>query len=346
MSKLFCLVAGGSGGHIIPGIMHISQTKKDDDEVLFFSTRSSLDRAVHEKFPFSCTYVRLPMIPLPGKKIWRYPLFFYRLATSFLSSVRILKRTRPESVTSMGGLVSLPVCLAAWWLGIPVTLFELNAVPGKAVRWLAPLAQRIYVCFNKAGSIFDPAKVYQVDYPLRFNKEHKLSKVQACKQIGLDPSKKVVLILGGSQGSRAINNLMMMLLKKYPDFMGQLAVIHQTGASQIAGQTALDYYSQVYADNGIDGIYFDFVADLHPYYSAADVVICRAGAGTLFELEFFNKQSLLVPLELSAEGHQLENALAMIQKRADLFSLVRQPHCEDDIKVLYSPLNKALDKSD
>ena len=79
-----------------------------------------------------------------------------------------------------------------------------------------------------------------------------------------------------------------------------------------------------------------------PYYVAADVVICRTGAGTLFELEFFEKKALLMPLERSAEGHQLENALAMIQKRPDLFSLVRQSHCEKDSSLLYKVLVRVL----
>lgn len=296
-----------------------------------------------EQFPFPCTYVQLAIEPVPGKRVWRYPLFFYRLVAAFFKARRVLKQVRPEEVTSMGGLISLPVCLAAWWLNIPLTLFELNAVPGKAIRWLSPLAERIYVCFEKAGHWFDPSKVYQLEYPLRFTKEDVLSKQEAHKKITMPSDKKTILVLGGSQGSQAINNLMMQLLKKYPEFMNQVAIIHQMGSSSVGEQTALEYYSQFYADQGVAGIFFEFIPDLAPYYSAADVVICRAGAGTLFELAFFGKRALLMPLEKSAEGHQFENALAMIQKHPDLFSLVRQPHCEDDSAVLYRALVKVLD---
>ncbi len=340
--SVHCLVAGGSGGHIIPGIMHIDQLRRHKDEVLFFSTRSSLDKALLEKFPFSCTYVQLSLEPVPGKKFWRYPLFCYRFIKAFFQSVRVLRRARPVSITCMGGLVSLPVSLAAWRLGIPITLFELNAVPGKAVRWLTPLAERIYICFEKAGNFFDPAKVYQLEYPLRFEEKHKLTKQEACKQISLPAYKKTILVLGGSQGSEAINDLMILLLMEYPEFMDTVTVIHQMGAAQMGDLTAVEYYSQFYDDEYIQGVFFDFTPDLHPYYSAADVVICRAGAGTLFELEFFEKKALLMPLEMSAEGHQLENALAMIQKRPDLFSLVRQPHCEDNIDRLYQALVRKL----
>jgi UDP-N-acetylglucosamine--N-acetylmuramyl-(pentapeptide) pyrophosphoryl-undecaprenol N-acetylglucosamine transferase len=338
MNKVLCVVAGGSGGHIIPGITYTSHQRREGETVLLFSTKGSLDAAIVNKFPFIGSTVPLDVDQLPGKKFWRYPAFLYRLVKAFFKSYRVLKATRPASVLSMGGLVSVPVCLAAWTLGIPITLFELNAVPGKAVRWLAPLATRIAVCFEKAGISFDPTKVSVVEYPLRFTEQHKLSKHEAEKKI----DKKMILVLGGSQGSRAINDLMVRLFRQYPEFASQVTVVHQVGVSKIKEQTALEYYREFYLHEGIEGFFFDFIPDLHPYYCAADVVIGRAGAGTLFELAFFEKKSLLMPLEKSAEGHQLENALAMIQKRPDLFSLVRQPHSEDNIAVLYQALVKSL----
>ncbi len=340
MSLALCLVAAGSGGHIIPGIMHIVHQRKPQQEVLFFSSENKLDAEIQEKFPFACRTISLAVEPVPGKRFWRYPLFLYRLLSSFFVARRAFLEQRPQEVVSMGGLVSVPVCFAAWWLNIPITLYELNAVPGKAVRWLAPLASRINVCFDKNTFSFDPEKLYQVPYPLRFSQEDILSKQDARTRLGLPLDKKVILVLGGSQGSQALNDLMMKLLKAYPTFMKNYTIIHQTGSSP-AEQSARDY-AQQYQLNKVEHTCFEFMPDLAPYYCAADVVICRAGAGTVFELAFFAKKAIYIPLETSAEGHQLENALAMIQKHPDLFCLVRQSHAEHETGKLYQQLAKAL----
>jgi len=340
--KVVACVAGASGGHIIPGIVTMLAWEKKGYDVLFFSTKAELDQSILELYGASFTYCSLPILKVPGKKLWRYPSFFLQFLRAFFRSLQVLKSKRPEKVVSMGGIISLPVCLAAWLLGIEIELFELNAVPGKAVRWLAPLATNISVCFKQAAKSFDYKKVQVLPYPVRFFNEHKLSLKKAKAHLGL-PDKKVILILGGSQGSQSINRLIQKFFTDHSKQASQIFIIHQTGASSLDQMSSKDFYGQLYADLGYEATVFDYLHDLHYYYCAADIVIARAGAGTLFELEFFAKKAIIVPLEFSAEGHQRYNALAMVKRRMDLFSFVRQACAEKDPKYLYAEILKLLE---
>jgi len=339
--KVLCAVAGASGGHIIPALYAIKhEAEVHDAEVLFFSTKTSFDQAMLHQFPHSFTYQSLSLSPLPGRYWWRYPQFAFSMLRACLTSYRVLRSVRPLKVLSTGGLIGVPVCMAARFLGIQVQLFELNAVPGKAVRWLAPRANTIQVCFEEAARFFNHERVEVVPYPVRFTQHDRISQHEARKLLGIDVEKKVILILGGSQGSQALNELIQQFFENYE---GQdIAVIHQTGAQKVKGK---DYFITWYRSQKIEAVVFDFVKDLHVSYSAADLVISRAGAGTLFELEFFNKRALLVPLELTAEAHQLENGQAMIKRSPHLFLLARQKDLEQNRSLLPTLIEKALDSS-
>ena len=313
--KSLCVVAGKSGGHIIPGMTYVKELIQNhpDYNVLFFSTDTELDRSIIALYPFVTSYVPLRLMPFPGKEVWRYPFFFWDCVRAFSKSFIELWKNKPERVISMGGAISVPVCLAAWCLRIPIDLFELNAVPGKAVIWLAPLAERVFVCFEQAKRFFNRS-VQLVPYPLRFGPQDKLPADQAKRHLGLDPAKKTLLVLGGSQGSRSINELMKQFFAEH--HLSSVQLIHQAGASNVPD------LKQFYADHGQDALVFDYLHDLRYAYSAADLVIARAGAGTLFELQFFGKKSLIIPLETTTTAHQVDNARAMAQLSPDLFTVV------------------------
>ncbi len=339
--KVLCAVAGSSGGHIIPGIVAMRSLEDQASQVLFFTTASSIDRSLAQQYSSSFTYCALPIEQVPGKRIWRYPLFFYRFIQSFIISFLELRAKKPASVMSMGGLVSLPVCWAAWFLKIDVILFELNAVPGKAVRWLAPCADKVQVCFEEAGDYFDKKKVLNVPYPHRFTDEKNVSQEVAREHLGIDPARKTILILGGSQGSYAINQLIKCLVEDYPYFAQEVTIIHQTGASLYEQKDASSWFTQFYKQRGVRSLVFDFNQELHYCYLAADIIIMISGAGTLFVIEHFNKRALLIPLE-HAQGHQVDNALAMIKRHSDLFTMIRQHHAYDSIPLFYDKIKKML----
>jgi UDP-N-acetylglucosamine--N-acetylmuramyl-(pentapeptide) pyrophosphoryl-undecaprenol N-acetylglucosamine transferase len=341
--NIVCIVAGKSGGHIVPG-MTLAQRfveRNPDYKILFFSTDTQLDKSVVALYPFVFSYIPLSLSNFPGKKVYKYPLFVWQLISSFFKSFVTLLRLKPHQIISMGGYVSIPVCIAGWLLRIPITVYELNAVPGKAVKVLAPFARTVTVCFPQARSYFSSSKVKESEYPLRFKPEDQLSKAHACMQLGLDPARKTLLILGGSQGSRFINDISAQFIAAHKEIHDTLQVIHQAGAQDL-GQL-----QEFYKQHTFPVLVFDYRPDLQLCYAAADIVLARAGAGTLFELAFFQKHSLIVPLETRTTAHQKDNAHAMRTLRPDLFHVVEQSTIahkpEECFKILQAQLVRSSD---
>lgn len=345
--KIICAVAGRSGGHIIPALTYVNKYTKVHPEysVLFFSTDAELDRSIVALYPYVYSYFPLRLGGFPGKRFWLYPLFALQCVRAFFISYKQLHRHRPDRVVSMGGYISFPVCLAARLLRIPLDLFELNAVPGRAILWLAPLARHIYVCFDQTKRYFNAKKVSLTEYPVRFNPEDRMPQASALVQLGLDTSKKTLLILGGSQGSRSINELIKNFFIAHPHLASHIQVIHQAG---LRNDLAL---KEFYRSKGIQALVYDYDHNMQYSYCAADLIIARAGAGTLFEIGFFGKKAIIIPLEVSSTAHQVDNAYAMAaldEQRAryenhePLFAVMRQADIEKHPECFYQSIMTAL----
>lgn len=330
--KMICVVAGRSGGHIIPGMIYVRNVTRKNPEygAQFFSTDTALDRSIIALYPYVFTYTPLTIMGVPGRKIWLYPLFFIQLFWSLLISLRVFMRKRPERVVSMGGYVSIPVVLAARLLRIPVDIFVLDAVPGKAQLWLRWFATHILICFKEAGSYFKGKKVTLVEYPLRFAAEDEVSPEAAKAQLGLNQAKKTLLILGGSQGSQSLNLIIREFFDAHPELALSVQVIHQ------AGPHGVRELEQFYKIAGIEALVFDYVHDLNYSYAASDLIIARAGAGTIFEIAFFEKRAILIPLEVSTTSHQLDNARAIVKTHPEIFSLFRQADIQEHREQFYA----------
>lgn len=321
-------VAGKSGGHIVPAMSLLQQVvdKGDISKVTFFSTDSELDKKIVNLYPFVSKYINLSLSSSPGKDIFKWPGFIIRASISFFKSLKSLYQAKPNVLISTGGIVALPVVLTAWVLGVPdIKIYALDAQPGKAALMLSKFANHIYVCFDEAKKYFQNNKVELVKYPIRFTHKDILSKQDACKFLGIDSNKKVLLILGGSQGSKFINDLMVEFAAWCPEnFAKSFAIIHQAGSGD------LNSIIYAYKKAGIESLVFNYTAQLQYCYCASDLVIARAGAGTLFELEFFNKKSIIIPLEADTTSHQVDNAKAMSQQRSDLFTYILQNTIEEN----------------
>ncbi len=319
-------MAGRSGGHIIPCMTFLKNAIAADPEysVLFFSTDTQLDRSILALYPANFKYIPLSLDSFPGKKIVRYPSFLVQCIRSFITSFRVLRKMKAEKVVSMGGYVSLPVCAAAVVLRIPIEGFELNAVPGKALLWLAPYVRTMHVCFGEASSFFKNSLCQITAYPLRFSYEDRLARDKGLSKYGLDPAKKTLLVVGGSQGSRSINELIKDFFKKNTHRALDIQIIHQAGANNV---TDLELF---YKSQGCTARVFEYEHTLQFAYAAADFVIARAGAGTLFELEFFEKKTMLIPLEIKSTLHQRENAQAFVLKNPSLFTMMRHSEISKD----------------
>lgn len=324
-----CFVAGHSGGHMLPTITKAQQHKNKYSlsSILFFTTSTSLDQRVLKDYTFIDTVVPLHIENLPSiKTLWRLPLFGLKLFVSFFKSIYYLSIHKPSVIISMGGYVSIPVCLAGKVLGIPVELYELNVEPGKAISFLAPFARSISITYQKTATYFPRYTCTYVPYPVRFTEHDKaLGKDYAREKLGLSTTKKTIFVLGGSKGSQALNKFMFSWIHNNTDLHSDIQLIHQLGEHHLTHGTEL------YKSYNIPHIIFDYRNDLALLYQSADLIICRAGAGTLAEVSFFNKSALIIPLETKQTQHQLYNAQEMVHLSKGAMKLIRQHEVEKNI---------------
>ena len=312
--KSIAFVAGKSGGHIIPCATIAQEYNKQGYKTFFFITDGMLDKKIIDSYSFLERTIPLKIEIHEG--LWGKIRFFYQFFKTFIESFKELRKIKPEKVISSGGSVALPVCFAAWTLRIPIELYELNVIPGKTIKILSKIATKTYICFDESKKSLPKALL--ASYPIRFALEDRASKAEACKQLALDPSKKTIVVLGGSQGSQFINNLVISCLKAVPELHKNIQIIHQTGSKD------LDVLKEAYSSLNLPVRIFDYTKEMPTVYSAADIIIARAGAGTLFEILFFKKRALIIPLEGKAADHQIDNAHAMARAYPDYFKVLRQ----------------------
>lgn len=316
-SLIIACAAGISGGHIIPCltlVQKLEQKLNQSTQIIFFSADTPLDhhllannQAITAHKPLSFGSKKYSLFTLP-RALWEF-------AKSLWQSIQILYIKRPTKLITTGGAPALAPCIAAWALSIPIELHELNAVPGRANKLLAYLSHKIVVCFEHAKQFFPSDRCVCKPYPVRFIPQSPI--------LPKDSHRTTILVLGGSQGSQSINRLIRIWAEQMPlSIKKQITLIHQIGNSD-----QFDY-ENYYRNNGIDAITFPFCNNIEPYYHQADVIICRAGAGTLFEALALNKQCIVIPLETSYTNHQLNNAQAFAQEYPHLIQVIRQCDAE------------------
>ena len=328
MNKRLCLVAGGSGGHIIPALTLGKKWLKSNPggSLDFICSKKILDREILEKSGAKLeNIVSLGAPVFPGKRFWMYPAMILGVFFSIIRAFFFLRRARPIKIISTGGYVAVPVCFAAWLLRVPVEVYELNVIPGLAVRVVASFANKVYVVFEKTKKLFhggnkNSEKYVKCDYPIRYE-EHDRSrdKKDIINRINLNLTrpfslyKKTIFILGGSQGSVSLNTLFKTWLEENFSQLDKLQVIHQKGSND-----QFDWNS-FYEKFSIPHCLFSYQDDLRDFYLLADFVISRGGAGTLAELSFFNKKSIILPLRGHAVDHQQENLRERMKEQEGLF---------------------------
>lgn len=312
--EILCYVAGHSGGHIIPCLTLAQQEKQQHGiGILFFSSTKMLDQQIIQKSTIVDYHVRLP---LAQKRRWYHlPGLIAQGAYAFLYSFFMLHRHRPARIISTGSIIAIPVCIAGWILRIPIELFEVNATPGKTMRLLSFCATNIYVCFEKTKAYF-PNKPSEVRaYPIQFGKLKKSKKIVSNQPFQID--RFTIFIHGGSQGSQKINTIIKEVIATSRRLPAHMHIIHQTGDNPKEWQ-------QYYASQKIPAYVFAYETDLAPYYHAANLIICRAGAGALFEAVHFKKQCITIPLAASTTSHQKDNAAAIVDAYPHLFQWIEE----------------------
>jgi UDP-N-acetylglucosamine--N-acetylmuramyl-(pentapeptide) pyrophosphoryl-undecaprenol N-acetylglucosamine transferase len=336
-NKTICFVAGRSGGHIKPALTLAHQAKENGPaKIIFISTAHELDKKIIQQSASVDKHIRLALGNIP-RNLFFYPWYCYKLFMATLQTFFIFYKEKPSKIISMGGYISLPVCLAAKLRNIPVELYELNATPGKASKMLAPFCNAIKVPFKQARRYFDSKKISWTKYPLTFKHTDKISQKQSLEALNLFPDKKTIVVLGGSQGSLFINHLMKNMAVDSA-LSKNIQIIHQTGANDPFN------WKSFYTELNIPSHVFTYSDSMALYYNAADIIICRAGAGTLFEALFFQKSCIVIPLETKSTAHQVDNALAMKEEYPEWFTVIRQKDLDKKPALLLETLKTCLFK--
>lgn len=328
-NKILFVVASNSGGHILPALVLANKWyQKKHGKVIFFTSNKKLDQNILSSNNFIYKKIILNLSKFPNKRFWLYPKFFYQLFLSFIKSLYYSNKYRPQQTISTGGYLSIPVCIASKIFTSFIKIYELNIIPGKAILFLTKIANQIAIVFKESKNHFNKKthnKIILKEYPLRyiqqdkiFNKQNLIHKINKCEGVLFDLNKKTIFLLGGSQGSIFLNNYLKTWLTKNKNELNNIQIIHQTGSNDKTN------WNSFYKNLNIQAIVFSYKQNLKNYYLIADQVLTRAGAGTLFELQFFKKKSLIFPLITKATNHQLDNAKIMVKNNEGLFE-IKQP---------------------
>ncbi|MDA3816260.1 MAG: undecaprenyldiphospho-muramoylpentapeptide beta-N-acetylglucosaminyltransferase [Prolixibacteraceae bacterium] len=309
--KLKIIISGGgTGGHIFPALSIASAIKElaPDTEFLFVGAEGRMEM---ERVPAAgYDIVGLPVMGFPRKPGSKMLTFFLKLRQSLKKAHAVLRDFQPDVVVGVGGYASGPVLRAAAKTKIPTLIQEQNSYAGITNRLLAKKARKICVAYDNMDKYFPAAKIVFTGNPVRKELLEGLSKVDEARTFyKLDPHKKVLLVVGGSLGARTINQSMMHGLEQLKN--SNIEVIWQTGKF---------YYDSITKElegKELPNIHVhQFLSRMDLAYSVADMVISRAGAGTISELCLMKKPSFLVPSPNVAEDHQTKNALALADRNA------------------------------
>ena len=301
----FILSGGGTGGHIYPAIAIANELKQrfPGCELLFVGASDKMEM---QKVPQAGYEIEgLWIAGIQRKLTLDNALFPLKLATSVLKANNIIRKFRPDVAIGTGGFASGPLLKAASLVGIPTVIQEQNSYPGITNKWLSKDAAKICVAYDGLERYFPADKIVFTGNPVRGDLMHVESKrEEAISQFSLDPSKKTLLVLGGSLGSRRINQL---IAKELTWMIAQgVQVIWQCGK----------FYFEEYRHHGDkeDVTVMSFIDRMDLVYAAADVVISRSGASSVSELCIVGKPVLFIPSPNVAEDHQTKNAKSIVDK--------------------------------
>ena len=305
---------GGTGGHIFPAVSIANAVRqlRPDAKILFIGAQGRME---------------MQRVPAAGYDIEGLPIrgFFRPLwkpanvgvAIDYLRSKwlakKLLRDFQPDVAVGVGGYASSAALSAANSLGIPTLIQEQNSYAGLANKKLAAKAEKICVAYDGMERFFPKEKIMLTGNPVRQSLlDTKLSREDAVRSLGFDPTKKTVLLVGGSLGARTINE----------SVMQHLDLLEQSGV-QFVWQTGKYYYADLQQQLGNRHLpnlkMTDFIADMGAAYRAADLVVSRAGASSISEFCLIGKPVILVPSPNVAEDHQTKNALALADRAAALY---------------------------
>ncbi len=292
----YSVSCGGTGGHVFPGLATARALQARGHEVTLWLAGKSIEAAT--RHAWTGPVVSIPSAGLSLSPI-RLPFTLATLIRVYHASLRALRQHPPQALLAMGSYSSVGPVLAARRLRIPVVLHEANVIPGRAIDWLSRFAHTVAVNFPETHDYLPRARVTVTGIPLR--KELEL----AAHADFPAPERFTVLVMGGSQGARRINELAVEALSRLHREGIALEVVHLSGTSDQASVTA------AYQAAGVPHVVHGFLRDMATAYQSASLAVARSGANSCMELALFGVPALLVPYPLAARDHQAANARAM-----------------------------------
>ncbi|MFD2600532.1 undecaprenyldiphospho-muramoylpentapeptide beta-N-acetylglucosaminyltransferase [Flavobacterium suzhouense] len=325
--KKFILSGGGTGGHIYPAIAIANELKEQypDCEILFVGAKDKMEM---QKVPQAgYNIVGLWIAGIQRKLTVDNAMFPFKLMSSLMKSRTIIKGFKPDVVIGTGGFASGPLLRAAAGMGVPTVIQEQNSFPGITNKWLSKKAKTICVAYDNLERFFPAEKIVFTGNPVRsdiLNVEK--NREEAVKYFNLNTEKKTLLVLGGSLGSRRINQL---IAKELTWLAAQnVQVIWQ------CGKFYFEEYKHYNENENVQVLSFIDRMDL--VYAAADVVISRSGASSVSELCLVGKPVIFIPSPNVAEDHQTKNAQAIVDKEGAL--LLKEAQLDTQFQPVFSDL--------
>lgn len=328
--KLKVLISGGgTGGHIFPALSIANAVKRrcPDADILFVGAlgRMEMERVPAAGYPIE----GLPVAGFDRKHLWRNFGVLWKLWKSLRKARRIVREFRPDIAIGVGGYASGPVLKEAQRRGVPTLLQEQNSYPGVTNKLLAPKAKAICVAYEGLDRFFPAENIVMTGNPVRKDlKDLSLTQAEAKAELGFDPGRLLVLSVGGSLGARTVNEAI----------AASIPVIEETGAQLLwqTGRYGADHFQEL-AKGHFRVKATTFITRMDLAYRAADLVVSRAGAGTISELQILGKPVILIPSPNVAEDHQRHNAEALSTRGAAVMILDR-----DAVEQLPATLRELL----
>lgn len=318
---------GGTGGHIFPAVSIANAIRQQHPEakILFVGAEGRMEM---QRVPAAGYEIKgLPVAGFDRKRLWKNISVLIKLFKSQKLAKKIIKDFKPMAAVGVGGYASGPTLKMAQKMGIPTLLQEQNSYAGVTNKLLAKKAKKICVAYDGMERFFPAESIIKTGNPVRQGLlDSKVTREEGIQSFGLDPNKKTILLIGGSLGARTINE----------SVLNHLDLIRTSGA-QFIWQTG-KYYSEeiknrLKDEQNLEMLHVtDFISDMDKAYAAADLVISRAGAGSISEFCLLKKPVILVPSPNVAEDHQTKNALALVEKDAALY--VKDAEAKDTLLQL------------
>jgi UDP-N-acetylglucosamine--N-acetylmuramyl-(pentapeptide) pyrophosphoryl-undecaprenol N-acetylglucosamine transferase len=303
------IACGGTGGHLFPGIAVAQCARRRGHECLVLISEKQID-ALATQGHTDLQYEKLPAIAMPPVFSLRMVKFGFRLWKTVRAAKKILTQFKADAVLGMGGFTSLPPIYAARKMRLKALVHESNAIPGKANKLSARYCDRILLGLADCAAHFPQAKTRVVGTPLRESLRLPVDPQEAWQFFGLQPGKSVVLIMGGSQGARGVNdNVCAALQHLDPD---TVQFIHLSGPAEI------DKVRAAYSQTKFSAHVAPFCQRMDLAYSLAAIAISRSGASSLTELSAFGVPTILIPFPHAADDHQTRNAEVFVRAQAAL----------------------------